>query len=87
VASSIDPDVFAPITDQFERVEAQTGCSRYRVFDEWLEFVVTTLARDDDTYTDLVTDLEQTAGDTSTARECLEAYAARSGCSSTRWQT
>jgi type I restriction-modification system DNA methylase subunit len=79
VASTIDSDVFAPITNQFERVEAQTGRSRYRIFDEWLEFVVTNLARDDDTYTDLVTELEQTVGDGSTARECLEAYAGAFG--------
>jgi hypothetical protein len=69
----------APITNQFERVEAQTGRSRYRIFDEWLEFVVATLARDDDTYTGLVTDLEQTVGDRSTTRECLEAYAGAFG--------
>jgi hypothetical protein len=79
MASSIDPDVFAPITDQFKRVEAQTGRSRYRVFEEWLEFVVTTLARDDDTYADLVIDLEQATEDESAARECVDAYAGAFG--------
>lgn len=79
MASSIDLDVFAPITDKFERVEAQTGRSRYRVFDEWLQFVVTTLTRDDDTYAHLVTDLEQTVEDEASARECLDAYAAAFG--------
>lgn len=76
MASTIDSDIFAPLTDHLETVEQHTGRSRYRVFDEWLEFVVTSLARDDDTYHSLLADLQQHVDSSESASECLEAYSA-----------
>jgi len=75
MTSTIDADVFAPITDRFESIEAQTSRTRYRVFDEWLKFVVSCLSRDDDTYRELVENLQHIVEDTATARDILTAYA------------
>jgi len=68
--------VLAPLTDHLETIEQHTGRSRYRVFDEWLEFIVASLARDDDTYHRLIDDLQQHVDRSKRASECLEAYSA-----------
>lgn len=49
------------------------------MFDEWLDFVVTSLARDDDTYQTLVEDLQQHVDGAGDARDCLGAYSAGFG--------
>jgi len=75
MASTIDTESFTPITERLEPVEQQTGRSRYRVFNEWLEFVVASLSRNEESYEDLVEDLEQyIQGEESSVRECLKAY-------------
>jgi len=49
VVSTSDSDDFAPVTGHLETVEQHPGRSLYRVFNEWLEFVVASFARDEGT--------------------------------------
>jgi hypothetical protein len=75
MASTIDPSTFASITNQLDHIQQQSGLPIYGVFTNWLEFVVTTLSRDDDTYLDLVDDLTTRLHDDSDlTRDVLESY-------------
>lgn len=75
MASTLDDAVLEPIIDRLDEIQHQTGLAIYDVFDNWLEFIVTSLARDDDTYQDHVSALTGRVGSEDATRDILEVYA------------
>ena len=75
MASTTDPGTYKPITNQLDNIQQQTGLSMYGVFTNWLDVVVSTLSRDDNTYLGLVDDLTTHFHDDSDhTRTVLESY-------------
>lgn len=75
MSSTIDPAQLESITTTLENVQRNTGLSDHDVFTSWLEFTVTSLARDNATYQDLIADLSPRLNDdTELIRDTLESY-------------
>jgi hypothetical protein len=75
MASTTNPSTYEPITEHLDEVSQKTGLRTYDVFTNWLDFVVTALNRNDDTYLELVDDLtDRFHDDADLTRDVLESY-------------
>ncbi|MDS0243086.1 MULTISPECIES: N-6 DNA methylase [unclassified Haloferax] len=69
VPSSVD---VSPITNRLEGVTHQTGLSRYRAFQQWIDLMLASFSRDDDRHQAILKDVADLAND---PRAIFETYA------------
>lgn len=78
MASIVDDDYITPITDRLRTVHQQTGYNRFDVFRDWIVFILSAIARDDETYLERVRRYESEYG-VETMQTLVDTHAAAFG--------